>query len=320
MRRITKIILFFVFFLVVYIYACLIFTPKSIKDYGGVNYFRGRRYEKELPNTIDVVAIGNSDLYSSLISQKLYGDYGYTVYNCGVSKETLAMGKSFLDGIMKEHDVKLVIIETDFIYETRTDGPVEQSLGGGRFLVSPFVYHAKWKNLKFKDFYTFPKTEADPLKGYVFHNKIAKTKPKNYMVEKPNVSIPKKNKLVLKHLITDLKKQNIEILLYEAPSQSSWNLTKSNQIKTLASEFDLSFIDFNLILNEINFDKASDYRDKGNHLNYYGAFKVSAYLGEFIFKHYNIENNFNKKGFEKWHHDYELYLKIVEEKENKKIN
>ena len=45
---------------------------------------------------IQQVHLGNSDLYSSLISQQLFGDYGIAIYSCAAGKATLGMGERWL--------------------------------------------------------------------------------------------------------------------------------------------------------------------------------------------------------------------------------
>ena len=320
MKRVYKIFIFFGVFVSLYLYACLVFTPKSVKDYGGNNYYAGRLFEAEDENTIDVVAFGNSDLYNSLNSQALFGEYGYTIYNCGVAKANLQMAENYFREIRKKQKIKLVIFESDFIFENRNEGKVIQKLGQARFLVSPFVYHAKWKEMKLKDFYTFPKKEIDHFKGYRFSKTINKhpIKDPNYMHNNKKAVISRKNIQSLKKIIEICKENNIDMMMFESPTYTSWNLKKSNQINQICVENNIKFIDFNLMLDEIEFDSVRDYRDKGNHLNYYGAMKVTKYLGKFISENFNLENHMNQEGYEKWYESYQIYLKEEAKYKNKR--
>lgn len=314
MKRAFKILGFLVIFLGIYLYACLVFTPKSRKDFGGDKYYSGYGYEAETKNTIDVLAIGNSDLYSSLISQQLFGDYGIAIYSCAAGKATLGMGERWLKDASKNHKLKLLIIEADFIFETRYRGSIEQLLGRFRFLGSPFVYHAKWKQMKAKDFYQLPKTEMDDLKGYRFSDKIKEIKkdPSNYMKPHKKSTITSKNMIRLKRILEFCSDHNIQVLMYESPTFSSWNLTKSNLVQEVCDKYNIPFIDFNLLLDEINFDAKRDYRDNGNHLNYFGATKVTTYLGEYLNSHYKLTNHFNDPAYDKWRESYNIYLKKVD--------
>ena len=166
MKKSLRIFVFTSVLVIIYLLLCYMFTPKNNNDYGAESYFNGRSYETEDKNTIDCVAIGNSDLYSSLIPMQLYNDYGFTVVNCGVAKCSINMGYSFLKGAKKDNDIKVLIIEADFLYETRITGECTQALGDMRFLASPFLYHAKWKKANLKDYFNTPKKIYDYQKYY----------------------------------------------------------------------------------------------------------------------------------------------------------
>ena len=51
---------------------------------------------------------------------------------------------------------------------------------------------------------------------------------------------------------------------------------------------DETVIDFNMLLDDIDFDWINDTRDGGNHLNDFGAQKVTRYLGEYLKKQYDF--------------------------------
>lgn len=79
-------ILFISMFLFVYIALCFIFTPKTRTDKGGKQFYAGRGFEAEAEDTIEVVGLGNSDLYSGINPLELYRRYKITSYSCGIAK------------------------------------------------------------------------------------------------------------------------------------------------------------------------------------------------------------------------------------------
>ena len=154
----------------------------------------------------------------------------------------------------------------------------------------------------------------DDLQGYRFSDKIKEIKkaPSNYMKPHKKSTITSKNMIILKRILEFCSDHNIQVLMYESPTFSSWNLTKSNLVQEVCDKYNIPFIDFNLLLEEINFDVKKDYRDNGNHLNYFGATKVTTYLGEYLNSHYKLTNHFSDPAYDKWRESYNTYLKKVD--------
>ena len=67
---------------------------------------------------------------------------------------------------------------------------------------------------------------------------------------------------------------------------------KHDAVQYLADEYDVPFIDFNLveIQEEIGLDLAMDFTDGEGHANAYGGKKLTDYLGSFLRSHYQIDD------------------------------
>lgn len=101
-------ILFISMFLFVYIALCFIFTPKTRTDKGGKQFYAGRGFEAEAKDTIEVVGLGNSDLYSGINPLELYRQYNITAYSCGIAKCSTAASYRLLRDILKNIKSKSV--------------------------------------------------------------------------------------------------------------------------------------------------------------------------------------------------------------------
>ena len=64
--------------------------------------------------------------------------------------------------------------------------------------------------------------------------------------------------------------------------------------------------DFNLD-NDLEIDWATETKDKGNHLNYWGAKKVSDFLGKYMESLGILENHKNDPYYKSWHTAYSIY-------------
>ena len=84
---------------------------------------------------------------------------------------------------------------------------------------------------------------------------------------------------------------------------------RSLAVEVVAFENNLTFIDLNKI--DIGIDWSKDTSDGGDHLNIYGAEKVSSYLASYLKDHFSFEKK-SEKIKKQWDDDYQTYLKIKE--------
>ena len=102
------------------------------------------------------------------------------------------------------------------------------------------------------------------------------------------------------------KDNNVELIFTELPSATSWNLSKSEVISKYAKENNIKFIDLNK--EEIEgFDWKTDTCDGGDHLNVFGAEKVTRYLGKYLTSNYQFINHKNDTKYKQWIIDSKKY-------------
>lgn len=95
-------------------------------------------------------------------------------------------------------------------------------------------------------------------------------------------AIPAKNAEYVERIRDYCEGNGAELILVSTPSTKNWNSKRHNAIEVLAKELNIEYIDMNCLTGEINIDWSVDTRDKGDHMNYYGALKVSKYIGEYL--------------------------------------
>lgn len=295
---------------IMYIYMCFVFSPKSINDSGGTSFYRGMGFLAEPENSIEVMVYGNSDVYSGFSPAKLYEEHGYTSYASGTALQTIGDINHLLRKTLKTQKPKVVVLEVDCLYEKRKTG-----FDDSNFMLSPFVFHARWKELKMRDFYTIPDRtkKYDITKGYVHSDEVYSFKPDDYMgnVDAKPLPIPERNLRELKHFIKICKMNNIEVVFLELPSASSWSYAKHNYIKGIATKINVPFIDLNIKNIDYKIDFARDFRDKGNHMNVHGAERATAYVGNFLNENYSqlLTDKRIDKNFAHWKQVVEHYKK-----------
>ena len=70
----------------------------------------------------------------------------------------------------------------------------------------------------------------------------------------------------------------------------------------------LHYIDLNLKAKELGIDWKKDSYDRGDHLNLFGAQKVTAYLGKYIDEKYDMTDHRGDSVYQDWDRLAEKYL------------
>lgn len=309
-----------------------VFSKKAATQYKNT-FSKSYSFTTEPKNSIDIALIGSSDLYSGFVPVKLWDEYGYTSTVISTPKQTVSRSYTFLEELLKNQSPKLLIIETDMFYQgvpiehnpdynkekverlsasdkmkrivkmisnVPVDGNIEN-----HFTV--FMFHDEWKKLSKKSYKAVMK-EKDTVTcehGYNFNKIIYPTKDNKRMTFTEHAEdIPAQSLLYLNKMLDLCNKNNIKVAFVEMPSLTSWNYSRHNAVKQFSDENNIPFIDLNL---EDNFRKTkikceNDFRDDGNHLNYYGAEKATGFLGEFISSTYNdiLSDRRNENKFVYW--------------------
>ena len=71
----------------------------------------------EPENSIDIVALGNSNLYSGFVPTILWEKYGYTSSVSAAPHQTPLESKMLLEQLLQSQKPQLVILETDMLYD-----------------------------------------------------------------------------------------------------------------------------------------------------------------------------------------------------------
>lgn len=307
-EKIIDTVLFLGIFFILLSFASYLFIPKNNLEEFGMEQVTANGVLGEKENTIDILFLGDSEVYTSIIPMELFQSHGITSYVCGTSGQRLYDSYKFLDAALKYQNPKLVVLETNAIYREYT--PMSAIQAKIKLLFPAIKYHDRWKHLSINDFggdinYTW----TDDNKGYIKKDQIVPSPNPDYMVEEKGY----KNISPLNyHQVTKIKElceeKRIKFMLMSSPSSKNWNYKKHNGIERLASDLNVEFIDLNLI-DEIDIDWNVDTLDKGDHINYTGALKVSKYMGEYLNNLNIFENHFDDPNFSDWKKALDNYKK-----------
>lgn len=260
-------------------------------------------YEYEVEDSLDIVAVGNSNLYSSFVPAIMYKEYGYTSYNCGQSEQNLQESYDILKRVFKKQHPSIVILETEHFFVHKN--AVLQSMSNDFYSV---MNHDNWKDFD-KVFTKNGRKKLTLSKGYIRSEAVSAYMDGDAYMTKNNkmkIVMKKKYEKYLNKIVELCKKNGAELLLVKTPSVYTWSINRSRYVSEFADRNNLKFIDFNTNYAESGIDLKFDTRDRGNHLNNNGASKVTRFVGDFIDSNFTItrKNREDKNHWQKCVNNY----------------
>ena len=313
LKRIFTALVFLAGLVFLLVVASQIFIPKSNSEEAGMEEVNANGFLAEKENSIDAFFIGDSVLYSSVIPLQIWNDTGYTCYNCGSSGQRLSYSFTMLQRVFENQSPKIVFLEMDAAYRAQESGYILYTAIGEALPV--FQYHDRWKDLNADDFYS--EVEHDFIvndKGYEYSTRVEDCDDDglNYMAHsltEERMSI--RNKLCVQLMKWYCDKHDAKLVLISVPSPANWSYARHNAISSLADSLDCDYIDMNLLTEEIPIDWETETRDKGDHLNYPGAQKVTAYLTEYLVDSGLLESHKDDPDYASWDECYEKFMEEV---------
>lgn len=323
-----------------------IFIPKWITHEGNMMSYIIKGFYKEPKNTLDVIFMGNSDVYRGISPMTLYEESGITSYNFVSSGQRMWMAYPIFLEALKRQTPKIIFFNVDSFFYThkasdgnyhkvfdnmplgipKIKGALDANYPGRKLkklthFLPILFYHNRYNELTKNDFKYAFYDYTNPTKGM---DLIGTIKPYNkgnyYMTHNSSsaVKIPEKNQAYLNEMIDICKEKGITMILMELPSAESWSLEKNKVINAYAKEHNVDFIDMNLdpILKEMNFDWTHDTSDGGDHLNIYGAEKTTMYLANYLKTNFDLKSHKDDPKYAIWNEQYQTYLKIREKEIN----
>lgn len=286
----------------------------------------------ESDTNFDVIFMGTSHAYNSIMPQELWADYGITSFNWGYSNCTLAEDYYLLGDICKYSSPRLVVIDLFGIIEFEESGNgkyqedrIEQQhvqfdaipfslnkMNGINdvfdsyddrwdFLFNLAMYHNRWKEISQEDFEPVysPEKGASFLMGL---NDIDYTESATGELVEINSACAEYIPLICQFC----QENNIELLFVYLPYPAEpLQINVAYTLESYLQEYECNYIN---MLNKGILNYHTDINFDGSHVNYMGAAKITSWLGQYISENYGIEDHRNISGYETWDEDYKEYV------------
>ena len=124
--------------------ATFVVQPKNNTQAAGMHNVRANGILGEPENTIDVLVLGSSEVFCSIIPMEIWKDHGITSYVCGTSGQRLYQAEEFLRDALKTQKPKIVVLETLALYDRY--GQTEALPEMAEAWLPILRYHDRWKD------------------------------------------------------------------------------------------------------------------------------------------------------------------------------
>lgn len=291
---------FFAGLLLCLLAASWVVMPKGNGEHSGFLYREAKGIITEKPDTVDVVFLGDSEVYSSISPMQLWEEQGITSYDCSTGGQILVDTVSLLNTALENQHPRLVVLETNAIFREFSLGEVAYNKAGEYLAV--FTYHDRWKWMKLSEvFGPADYNWTSEMKGFRIHMDTQPAKKKNHMKASDKLkAMPKQNLWYVEAIRKTCEEKQIDFLLLSTPSSKNWNMKKHNTIADLAEQWSVPYVDMNLLEKELEINWETDTKDKGDHLNYSGAKKVTSYLGSYLKESYGLPDHRGDEEYDNW--------------------
>ncbi len=283
------------------------------------NYDTTYGFYKEPKNTIETLFLGNSTMVEGIDPMELYEKYGICSYNLGTESQPVMASYYLLLEAYRLHSETLdtVVLDVSGLRGGSKESFYHKSFDAMRFsrvkisavlaysngkkaalrnLFPLISYHERWKELTAEDFQKLFYTPDVSTRGYYY--KTVRYIDTSVVKNEGYTSIPlplynsdesagetEFNEEALYYFgkIVEFCDDN-DIKLVPIKLPSDWSAADHNAFAELADEYSLDFMDFNLAeyWDAIDYNFALDTVYQPNHANYYGAKKLSDYIGEYL--------------------------------------
>lgn len=315
------------------------FLPYWTSTYSAPNLTITDFYD-EPEDSIDVLFLGSCNVYNSVNPITLWNDYGITSFSFATPHQEMAVSYHYLIEALKTQKPKVVVLDAlmlsdqyvatetmiresvdylpfslnklNLINAVSTEKTLDEFLS---YLLPVFRYHERWSEINPDDFGYHSDNFSNSFKGFLpIFEDVEVTVDTNNMVKIYNENIGLKEDGIdyLKQIISLCEKEKIQFSLIKTPTVGYWNYQNHINVQNLAETLGIEFIDFNLLLDDMEIDMAQDSMSStAERLNYAGSEKYMSYLGKMLIDKYEVQSRKDDpiiaEDWEKEAKRYELY-------------
>lgn len=284
-------------------------------------------YELE-DNTVDVLVLGSSHSFADINTGALWDEYGMASFDLGGAQQPIWNSYYYLKEALKTQTPKVIVLEGFKLVddeEYAESSVTIKSLYGMRwsedkieaikasvdpedwasYFLDYSQFHSRYTELTKADFAVNQGDKRyENWKGFVpFHMTGPLPRPDVSAVDK-RTPMTEKVEYYYRATLELAKEAGIPICVVVSPYQGIKENEQEiyNYASDIAKEYDVPFLNYNLMYDEIGLDFETDVAEY-SHLNYLGSLKFSKALGEYLMTNYNVPDRRGNNTWASWQAD-----------------
>ncbi len=280
------------------------------------NYYTTEGFYEEPDDTVETLFLGASVMQSSVSPMEMYQEYGINSYNLGTEQQPVLGSYYWLRETYDHHSetLKTVVFDVSALRSKSKDSFYHKCLDNMKFsknklqaayeykekdigdtvsfLVPLLSYHGRWNSLEESDFEKYSWEKDTGTRGYYYikNSYFRKEGLDGVVINSPVLDENAEPAELLEHSLEYLdrmvkfcEEKGIKLVFVKTATRI-WDSSLHNAVQALADGYGIEFYDFNFdpLYSTNGFIHAYDSGSDGKHLNYYGAYKFSRWMGEYL--------------------------------------
>ena len=326
-------------FIVIFLLA-LVCVSYIVRTNGDVkDRFSGFYAEKD--NTLDIVMIGSSPVFPFYSAPMLWGETGIAAYPLSTNVQRPVAMKYLVEEAEKTQSPSLYIFEMRMF--TMDDNGLSENMAYTRgvtdnlkyswnrvrtiqamvpededrlsFYFDLFKYHTNWRMFTFSsEWKNWRYHKPNELKGFYIKDEVGPTIRPKAGGTSGELAIPESQETYLRDLLQYLREKDRQALFIVSPyGEKPEEQQMFNYMAGIVEEAGYNFLNMNDHYDEIGIVFEEDFADYGSHTNAVGAEKCTAFLEDYLLKHYQFSDKRGDSRYASWDAAYELWQQRLEE-------
>lgn len=335
LKKIIKGICFLAILLVILYYCQRLLQAKWISSSGEntASTSTWQEYRELEENTVDVLFLGTSHVYFGIDPMYIYDRSGITSYVFGGPGLRFDLTYITLEDALKTQKPSVVFLDMSAVqfdfqqteakcHKVSDQLPISMSKIEYAFdndseemkpldVLFPLLrYHTRWQELGKKDFqYVTGEMNETYIRGHYISYENKKTS--FHFEEESEFVLTDRNRDYLQRIDALCEENGIELICYKIPTPT-WYRAQSEGAAAIAEELGVPYLELYHEVDKMGLDVKTDFRDKQNHLNQYGAEKVCAWLTDYMQENLNLQDQ--RSTNQEWNEDLVKYKELLQER------